>query len=59
MRPQDRALFNLLAFCTGVVIVLWLLTGCVTLHDCNARVNGALHVGCQWAFSAAPLPCWD
>ena len=53
MRPQDRALFNALAFLTGAVIVLW-LTGCVTLHDCNARVDNALYWGCRWAFSAAP-----
>lgn len=53
MRPQDRLLFNALALCTGAVIVLW-LTGCVTLHDCAASVNGAVQLGCQWAFSAAP-----
>ena len=48
MRPQDRALFNLLALCTGVVLVLW-LTGCVTLHDCHTGVDNALYARCQWA----------
>lgn len=37
-----------------LLVVLVLLSGCVTLHDCRARINGAVQLGCQWAFSAAP-----